>query len=119
MKLPNLFIDLYGFFFSELNNSGSIAHSAHLGGLMGGALVFFYLQSGRVFPKFVLISKTKIESKFSFKSKGLKSEYKVNFSTTDEIQTEVDRILDKINDSGFGSLTKEEKLTLEKSKGLL
>lgn len=118
--LAVLFIDLYGFIFSELNNSGSIAHSAHLGGLMGGALVFFYLQSGRVFPKFVLKkSKTMFENKFSSKSKGMNLEYKVNFSTTDEIQNEVDRILDKINDSGFGSLTKEEKLTLEKSKGLL
>jgi hypothetical protein len=35
------------------------------------------------------------------------------------MQTEVDRILDKINESGFGSLTVEEKLTLEKAKGLL
>ena len=35
------------------------------------------------------------------------------------MQEEVDRILDKINASGFGSLTEEEKLTLEKAKGLL
>jgi hypothetical protein len=35
------------------------------------------------------------------------------------LQNEVDRILDKINEAGFGSLTKEEKLTLEKAKGLL
>ena len=52
-------------------------------------------------------------------SKVDKSNYKINFSTSDLLQKEVDRILDKINDSGFGSLTEEEKLMLEKAKGLL
>jgi hypothetical protein len=48
-----------------------------------------------------------------------KVSYKVNISNPVDLQREVDRILDKINDEGFGSLTNEEKLTLEKAKGLL
>jgi hypothetical protein len=36
-----------------------------------------------------------------------------------DMQAEVDRILDKINEQGFGSLTDNEKQTLEKAKGLL
>ena len=35
------------------------------------------------------------------------------------MQVEVDRILDKINDQGFGALSEKEKHTLEKAKGLL
>ena len=35
------------------------------------------------------------------------------------LREEVDRILDKINSSGFGSLTDEEKDTLNRAKELL
>ena len=116
-----LCIDIYGFIFNELNNTSGIAHSAHLGGLCGGAFFFLYLQSGRSFPHFVLkfssIKKSnKIPQPSRFFSKG---NYKINFSSTNELQQEVDRILDKINESGFGSLSEQEKLTLEKAKGLL
>jgi hypothetical protein len=45
--------------------------------------------------------------------------YKVNRSNRDELQREVDRILDKINSSGFGSLTDSEKHTLDRAKDLL
>ena len=48
-----------------------------------------------------------------------KNTYQVNFSNSAELQREVDRILDKINEFGFGALTQDEKLTLDKAKGLL
>ena len=115
-----LVIDIYGFIFNELNDGSSIAHSAHLGGLAGGAFFFLYLQSGRTFPKFIFNSK-KIRNPINkFRPQNVdKSNYKINFSPSDAKQEEVDRILDKINASGFGSLTEEEKLTLERAKGLL
>jgi hypothetical protein len=47
------------------------------------------------------------------------SNFKVNFSSSVDMQVEVDRILDKINEQGFGTLTEKEKQTLEKAKGLL
>jgi len=36
-----------------------------------------------------------------------------------DFRHEVDRILDKINASGFGSLTEEERTTLHKARSLL
>ena len=121
-----LSIEVYGFIFSELSQSTEIAHSAHLGGMIGGSFVFLYLQSGKQFPHFTFIKSSKVSkyeifkssSKFSNK-KVSKVHYKVNISNSADLQREVDRVLDKINDKGFGSLTEEEKLTLEKAKGLL
>ena len=63
--------------------------------------------------------------KFSLSSSNQKdkkrvhSNFKVNFSTNCDIKRETDRILDKINENGFGSLTQSEKETLEKAKKLL
>ena len=126
LLLGVLTIELYGFIFDEINSTTSIAHSAHLGGLTAGALVFLFLRSGREFPYFIFssskskISSTNLKSIFSTPEKTLdKNSYKVNFSNSGELQVEVDRILDKINESGFGALTREEKLTLDKAKGLL
>jgi hypothetical protein len=45
--------------------------------------------------------------------------YKVNRTNRDELQVEVDRILDKINESGFGSLNDGEKQTLDRAKDIL
>jgi hypothetical protein len=47
------------------------------------------------------------------------TECKTKFTSTGDLQKEVDRILDKINDLGFGSLNSDEKKTLEKAKELL
>ena len=43
----------------------------------------------------------------------------MNRKNRDDLQAEVDRILDKINLSGFGSLTEEEKNTLDRAKEIL
>ena len=45
--------------------------------------------------------------------------YKVNRGKRNELQIEVDRILDKINATGFGSLTDSEKQTLDRAKDIL
>ena len=52
-------------------------------------------------------------------SLGSDPSYAVDFSNQHSLQAEVDRILDKINENGFGSLTQDEKNTLDKAKGLL
>jgi membrane associated rhomboid family serine protease len=115
-------VEIYGFIFSELQGATGIAHSAHLGGMMSGAFVYSFLKSGRYFPSYVF----KFSSNFSNKTFGsfkrnkvIKSNFKVNLSSSTDIQVEVDRILDKINDQGFGALTEKEKQLLEKAKGLL
>jgi hypothetical protein len=45
--------------------------------------------------------------------------FKVNITARENLKAEVDRILDKINTSGFGSLTAEEKRTLDAARTLL
>lgn len=121
-----LLYDIHGLLSYEISGVGTIAHSAHLGGLAGGALVFLYFRSGKEFPRFVFkFSSPKASKTFQHKGAGKykntidTNSYKINLSSSTDLQKEVDRILDKINETGFGSLTNDEKLTLEKAKGLL
>ena len=45
--------------------------------------------------------------------------YKVNIASPKDMKKEVDRILDKINSKGFGSLTDDEKKILDEAGDLL
>ena len=110
-----LALEVYGLLQAEIHSFGGIAHSAHLGGMFCG-LLFYLSESGRI--KFPIRVKFSHSSTFA-KQKLPKSKYKVNFSKNETIREETDRILDKINSKGFGSLTIEEKETLEKAKKLL
>ena len=120
--IGTLAIELYGFIFSELHGASGIAHSAHLGGMLSGAFVYLFIRSGRYFPSYVFKFSSNFKKKVFKPSKANKikeSKFKVNFSSSVDMQVEVDRILDKINEQGFGTLTEKEKQTLEKAKGLL
>ena len=99
------------------------AHSAHLGGFLAGVVYFRYIYSRQSVGGGIL-SRPGIElPKWLKRSKQTKStlNYQVNRPTRDreKLQKEVDRILDKINTSGFSSLKDAEKETLEKAKELL
>ena len=116
-----LIFEVAGFLLSELapfGNGLGIAHSAHLGGMLGGW----------VFTKFILnkdfsAGSTDIKPPKWFTSKKTQKaktgKFRINFTNRKELQKEVDRILDKINTQGFGSLTEEERNTLDKAKDLL
>ena len=117
-----LIFDSVGLLINELelfgNSLMSIAHSAHLGGMFGGW----------VFVKFILhkdftIGTTDIKPPRWFTSDKIKKaktgRFKINFTNRNELQKEVDRILDKINQEGFGALSEEERSTLDKAKELL
>lgn len=116
-----LIFELAGFLLSELapfGNGLGIAHSAHLGGMLGGW----------VFTKFILnkdfsVGSTDIKPPKWFTSKkttkAKTGRFRINFTNRNELQKEVDRILDKINTQGFGSLSEEERNTLDKAKDLL
>ena len=114
-------IETYGFLFSELNGSSGVAHSAHLGGMLAGLFFFCYVRSGGTSsnkrPRLQKPSWLKV-SKQSRKS-GAPAGYSVNLDDREMVEQEVDRILDKINENGFGSLTEDEKRTLDKAKSLL
>ena len=114
-------IETYGFLFSELNGSSGVAHSAHLGGMLAGLFFFGYVWSGGIFsgkrPRLQKPSWLKV-SKQSGKP-GAPAGYSVNLDDREMVEQEVDRILDKINEKGFGSLTEDEKRTLDKAKSFL
>ena len=116
-------ISLFFLLFYELPGKSHMAHSAHLGGILTGFLFYRYVyKSDSIFGS--IASSTSIEQPAWFKRRkqqGKQVHYTVNRSTSDKdnLQNEVDRILDKINASGFGSLSEEEKLTLERAKDLL
>ena len=114
--LGTLGLEMYGFIFSELNGTSSIAHTAHLGGMFCGLIGFF--MSSKVLPvQFTFKRSDSYKSKHSQAVKD--SNYKVNFTNQSDIQRDVDKILDKINEQGFGALNDSEKKCLEKAKKLL
>ena len=132
-----LALETFGLVFTELSARGEffpesqglgIAHSAHLGGMAAGFLFFRYESWFRK------LSIPKIRIGNSSSKGAVKPRYRVNVSKTasspavkskkadkkgGNLREEVDRILDKINTSGFGSLTEQEKETLNQAKELL
>ena len=116
-------IELYGFIFTELQQSGAIAHSAHLGGLMVGLITFSLKKKNFGIPTFKFNFPEIKQSPNKFyktnQKNHSKKDYKVDISDYNAMQNEVDRILDKINSKGFGSLTPREKDCLEKAKTFL
>ena len=116
----SLGIAAFVFIFLELLNGTGVAHSAHLGGMLGGYLFYklVYLRN----PKGGRSDSFKIPDWFKQKEKKSKAKaypYKVNIAPPKDMKKEVDRILDKINSKGFGSLTAEEKKILDEAGDLL
>ncbi len=117
-------VSTYLLLFSELSAQyPSTAHSAHLGGFLTGVIYFHYIYS-RQSASGGIFSQPRIElPRWLKRSKktGSALGYQVNrpSRSREDLQKEVDRILDKINTSGFSSLKDTEKKTLEKAKELL
>ena len=107
-------LELYGFIFSELQNISNIAHSAHLGGMLAGFILSTSLGKSLILPRFSFKS-SKVKSA---KSKTTVTDYSIDSEVTTDLENQVDKILDKINEKGFGSLTDREKSLLEKAKSL-
>lgn len=120
----SLAVSVGGILLYELRGDSRVAHSAHLGGIFAGILYYryFHNRSGSFFSSTSSRVGTTVEPPAWFKRRK-KTEphisYKVNRSNRDELQAEVDRILDKINASGFGALTDDEKQTLDRAKDIL
>lgn len=113
--------ELFGFLFRELQGQGAsdIAYSAHLGGALGSYL-FFLIVVQRGFSLSSLIPRSiKIEKPNRGKKRGLGSRFKVNIAGQKDTKEKVNRILDKINNKGFASLTQDEKDFLERAKDFL
>lgn len=110
------------FLFAELFGSWSgINHSAHLGGMIAGLIIYRWVRNldendepaeqAVELPRWLKKRKSATESAEKFK---------LNLPPNRaDLKAEVDRILDKINTTGFGSLTPEEKRTLDEARELL
>jgi len=115
--------DGMGLLFSELPMrfgmqpawTSGISHSAHLGGILAAWLYSrsSYSRDDGARPS---VGVPEWMRKKHRKGK-VETVYKVNVSTKNKpTREEVDRILDKISEEGFGSLTKEERATLERHR---
>ena len=111
---------LVGIFLWEIPGGSTTAHSAHLGGILGGVAYYQFLKKGRsIFNTVPNIRIKKPVAATPKKSRIKKVAYTVNFASKDKLRVEVDRILDKINEQGFGSLTEEERKTLDEARDIL
>jgi membrane associated rhomboid family serine protease len=119
LALIFLGIAVFGLLFQEIPGNEYVAHSAHLGGMLAGWLYFRHVhhRTGEFAN-----ARPKIEVPKWFRRKPVAStpnRYKVNLTRPEDVRAEVDRILDKINNSGFGSLTDREKGILDEARDTL
>lgn len=93
--------------------------SVHLGGMLGGYLFFRFLYANNGWDR---ASTFTVPSWFKSKLRRenpVKPADPVAATRSGNLRADVDRILDKINSHGFGSLTEEEKKLLDDAKDLL
>jgi len=119
-------LDLFGFVFNELiSDSTLVAHSAHLGGMLTGLLFHQFAVRGVRWSALIPWRRSKPEilrpawMNKSRRNQENAANFQVNITDREHLRAEVDRILDKINSEGFGSLTPAEKKTLDEAKDLL
>nr|MDE6576238.1 rhomboid family intramembrane serine protease [Opitutales bacterium] len=108
--------EVLGFLTQELAGYGMIANSAHLGGFLGGYLVYISSQRGFDFGKMI---RKQWKEYFPRKSTVQSDSYSLYIAKNASQRQEIDRILDKINTTGFQSLTPGERDTLESAKQLM
>lgn len=123
IALTLLVIDLFGFAFYEVLGKESplgFAHSAHLGGMLVGWMYFRYVHAREWrTPDRAPAMELPGWFKRSRQAPDAAPVYKVNISNREDLKAEVDRILDKINSEGFGSLTDDEKRLLDDAREAL
>ncbi|MFP4069974.1 MAG: rhomboid family intramembrane serine protease [Verrucomicrobiota bacterium] len=114
-------ISAFSLLFYELPGKSYVSHSAHLGGMLAGILYYRFIHgSGARFGRPAARPSVELPDWFKKKNQAPRNlGYQVNRTSRDDLQKEVDRILDKINASGFGSLSSDEKSTLDRAKDIL
>lgn len=115
-------LEVFLFLFSEMTSGSSrVAYSAHLGGMATAAVFHWIFSSGTWKRPRSPWSGVQVEDPpwAKRRSRPFTGATRVNLEGRDKVRTEVDRILDKINSQGFGSLTEEEKRTLDRARDLM
>lgn len=97
-----------------MNSEEAIAHSAHLGGLLSGWLMWRWL--GRTIPEaggaYIVQSQPMSASPEAYRHETPAKSSSEGLSPA-QARAELDQLLDKISAQGFGSLTESEKRKLE------
>lgn len=107
---------LYLFF--ETSGKSVIASSGHLGGIIGGAMMYQWMIKWKHLFNFGKIKGPKWLKKIR-NPKVANPRFTISIANKETIKNEVDRVLDKINKKGFGSLTDEERRILDKANDIL
>jgi len=117
--------DLFGLVLYEILGLSApfyAAHSAHLGGMAAGWVYFRYIHDSEwSFAS----ARADIELPLWMRKRGATgaesppAAYTVNAGNRGHLRAEVDRILDKINSDGFGSLSADEKRVLDEARDLI
>lgn len=94
--------------------SDGVAHWAHLGGMLFGALLFIYWRHSRTQTQRKPKMKVTWHTTSNYDKSSKPSSYTVNTDNTSTraYNDEIDRILDKIRKHGYEGLTAEEKRML-------
>jgi membrane associated rhomboid family serine protease len=118
--------DLVGLVFYEVVGAaspfGASAHSARLGGMAAGWIYFRYFHDsdwGFSRERADIELPRWMKQRASAKASAPSPNYSVNIGGRGHLRAEVDRILDKINSDGFGSLSADEKKVLDEARDLI
>lgn len=119
-------LDVLGLMFWEIPNAplpfgATIASSAHLGGMLTGFLFYRFVYDSTWFGRAEAEAAGELPRWLKRPSKPVPappppSELGTSVRSPEDLRAEVDRILDKINSEGFGSLTPDEKRVLDSAR---
>ncbi|MDR2372063.1 MAG: rhomboid family intramembrane serine protease [Puniceicoccales bacterium] len=108
-------LEAFCFFTQELVGS-NVANSAHLGGILGGLGCYYFYRYRHRYAKVI---EEKLTKRGRMVDAVADDSYKLYVKSYSAQRSEIDRILDKINERGFKSLTEAEKNTLNSAKHLM
>ena len=114
-------LNLLGLLFYEFFGAGvplGLTPSAHLGGMLAGWIYFRFIHARAGWDRAAVFS-LPCWLRFSSDKKNAPTPVYGRRRPPAALRADVDRILDKINSQGFGSLSEEEKRTLDEAKDLL
>jgi membrane associated rhomboid family serine protease len=116
-------VEILAFAFYEIFGAAAplgLTPSADLGGMLAGWLFFRFVHTGAGWDRAGSLSLPRwLRFKENPKPAGKLGQVPTTPSRSGNLRADVDRILDKINSQGFGSLTDEEKQILDDAKDLL
>jgi membrane associated rhomboid family serine protease len=115
VRLLVIVVTIASLFFGFTGSGGNIAHFAHLGGFLGGFLYLKWWDRRSPAARFKAKAQRTVKRSPGGDSADLKRWSGIQREEMHPVnQEELDRILDKINVSGIGSLTADEREFLER-----